>query len=346
MSETGASEALPPRPAYQPRHEVVGQQQPELDVGLLATIAAAVHVYLMQGREGASGAQTAETYHGRHRAEDKAQEAVPKPEPAPSEPEKASIKEGVQETEQNEPTPIFDRLQMEWGSQATRQASSAPPPQSVRLAHVITAQNLLPEPQPEPQPKVATEQAAVQSQPEHPKGLLGRLRHAWYAGMAAVTTYFTNPEKGRRRRILATSTALLGGAAAIGALLWLDGRIPDWQDQPGPVPSAAKPAGPPPNTEQFYDTLTPYGYRGEQYEWTAAANAVGPAQATPRLQHLIHVARDNGLIVDTWGSMDCGEWGIVSVTARLPDGTEKTYYDTPRKLALLQWYAGGMAPSV
>jgi hypothetical protein len=69
-----------------------------------------------------------------------------------------------------------------------------------------------------------------------------------------------------------------------------------------------------------------------------------PAEATPKLLRLIGHARENGLTVDTWGDPDCGRWGINSVTVYLPDGTEKLYYDTPRKLAILKWYAGGMAP--
>lgn len=348
MSETGASEAFPPRPGYQPRHEAAGQPAAEPDVGLLATIAAAVQIYLLRNGEGVQNATRAtEEYHGRHRAEDRGQETTPASEGPPPEPEESGPNTAnAEEVPQEEATPIFDRLRMAWGSQATLQAGNAPPPRpGARLAHAITAQNLLPESSPQPEVDTPNDATVVQTEPERPKGLIGRMRHAWYAGMAAITAYFANPEKGRRRRILATSTAVLGGVAATGALLWTSGRMPDWPDNPSPdwTPYVAPPAKAPQGTEQLCDAFTPYAYHGEQYEWTAAANTYGSVLATPWLQDLIHAARDNGLVVDTWGSVDCGQWGVTSVTASLPDGTEKTYYDTASKLALLQRYAAGSA---
>lgn len=169
------------------------------------------------------------------------------------------------------------------------------------------------------------------------------MQNAYYAGVAAVTAYFTDPEKGRRRRIVAWATVVAAGAVAGGLAAWLGS---DSGSHAPPAPGTTGPAGPQPNTEQFFDTIKPGStYHGETYEWGAAANNVGAGEATPNLLRLIDHARHDGLIVDTWGSPASGHWGIDSVTVTLPDGELKSYYDTPRKLAILQWYAGGMGPN-
>lgn len=206
-----------------------------------------------------------------------------------------------------------------------------------RLRHIIDDEELPAAPA-EGHPPEQAPPVPVPEQKE--RGLMAKLRHVWYAGAAAVGAFFAHPEKGERRRAVVRTAAVLGSVASVLLIAELADHAPDHIVQPPPM---AEPAGPPPNTEAFFDTIQPHKYSGEPYEWTVAANHVGAPEATPKLLRLIEYARGNGLSVDTWGDPDSGRWGISSVTVHLPDGAEKSYYDTPRKLAIMQWYAGGAA---
>lgn len=282
-------------------------------------------------------------YQGRHRAED-LQETGQAEEVSP-------LSEPRHEAGEESASPVAAELPEE---QASDLPSSIQVPERGRLRHIISDepedQSLTPG-QPSvlvvpAEEEVAEERLSSTAVTQEREGLFARLRSAWYAAGAVVSTYFTHPEKGRRRRIIARTVAALGGVAAALTIADLADHAPDHTVQP-PIPSepvVPEPTGPPPNTEHFFDELKPYHYNAEPYEWTAAANCVGPAEATPKLLRLIEYARQNGLVVDTWGDPACGHWGINSVTVQLPDGTEKSYYDTPRKLAILQWFAGGAGP--
>lgn len=196
---------------------------------------------------------------------------------------------------------------------------------------------------------------------EDKKSPLEKLRHAWYSGMAAVHGYFTDPEKGRRRRLVMAGAVVVGGAAVVGALAWANGYRPDWcgHGQPACPPQAAPSPEtfgttppetftplpdtfkPPHGTGLYFDSLQPQDYHGEQYEWSAIANTHGASEATPYSLGLIDKACNNGLCVDTWGDPNSGDWGVNSVTVQLSDGTPKSYYDTPSKLAIIQRFANG-----
>ncbi|MBX6334618.1 hypothetical protein IRY61_04755 [Candidatus Saccharibacteria bacterium] len=227
--------------------------------------------------------------------------------------------------------------------EASKEGESKPPnvPERGRLRHIITDdRQVVPSPRKDPpeEPKEEEKLSPVPVQKER-GGVFARLRRAWYAAGAAVSAFFAHPEKGGRRRAIVRTAAILGGVAAVLAAAEIADRAGDQIVQP-PAP---EPLGPAPNTEEFFDTLKPDNYNGEPYEWAAAANHVGPAEATPKLLQLIDHARHNGLTVDTWGDPARGRWGITNVTVHLPDGAAKSYYDTPHKLAILKWYAGGMA---
>lgn len=267
-------------------------------------------------------------YHGRHRLEDR-QETGQAEEVQPHKPRHEARQEPAAPPEEEEKAPEPPRFTYV--------------PEQGRLRHVITDDRPPIPPQPLPQEEPAEEpHPPVPAQKER-MGLFARMRHAWYAGAAAISTFFAHPEKGARRRAIARTVAVLGGVAAVLVAAELGDRAPDHVVQP---PAPPEPAGPSPNTGEFFDTLTPYQYNGEAYEWTAVANHLGAAEATPKLLRLIEHARDSGLAVDTWGDPDCGHWGINSVTICLPDGTQKSYYDTPRKLAILKWFAGGAGPDI
>ncbi len=213
--------------------------------------------------------------------------------------------------------------------------------------------------EPPTQPAPTREKQIVKK--EAKKSPLEKLRHAWYSGMAAVHGYFTDPEKGRRRRLVMAGTVVVGGAAVVGALAWANGYRPDWcgHGQPACPPQAAPPpetfSTPPPETFTpipdsfkpphgtglYFDSLQPHDYHGEQYEWSAIANTHGASEATPYSLGLIDKACSNGLCVDTWGDPNSGDWGVNSVTVQLSDGTPKSYYDTPSKLAIIQQFASG-----
>lgn len=282
-------------------------------------------------------------YRGRHRSENQEE----RQETAPAE----QSKEEAREPKQAEKSP-------EQAAPERKPVISVP--EQGRLRHIITDDSQI---RPHKPPKSQEEAPADKSKEKEGEekkaeegessfpvpaqaakkertGLLAWLRRAWYAGGAAISAFFAHPEKGRRRRALAQTAAILGGVAAVLAAAEFADRAPDRLVQP---PTAPEPAGPAPNTEEFFDALKPDAYNGEPYEWTAVANHVGPSQATPKLLRLIEYARTNGLTVDTWGDPDRGRWGITNVTVHLPDGTHKSYYDTPRKLAIIKWYAGGMA---
>ena len=281
-----------------------------------------------------------EPYHGRHRLEDREEAAAPV-----WRPEEGVTVPHAPRHEAPEPAPP---AVPEPPKQETPPPQMSVPEQG-RLRHIIDDDSQTASLQPSPEEASSEEQAEEVSSPmpaqRERTGLFSWLRRAWYAGGAAIGAFFAHPEKGARRRAVVRTAAILGGVAAVLAIAEFADRTPDHIVQPPVVPEPApQPAGPPPNTEEFFDMLKPYQYNGEPFEWTAAANHVGPAETTPKLLRLIGHARENGLTVDTWGDPDCGRWGINSVTVHLPDGTEKSYYDTPRKLAILKWYAGDMAP--
>jgi|GEM_PF-5146936 len=177
--------------------------------------------------------------------------------------------------------------------------------------------------------------AELPSPPAVPEriGPLRRMARTWrYAG-ALAGLYFGDPEKGRRRQVVAA----LGGLAVLGAAAWLLGAHHSHQEiqhAPSAVPEPS-----PPRTD-FFDRLQPSNYGGETYEWGALAHQVGALHATPDLLAMIGQADSHGAHVSTWGSPSSGHWGIVSVTVPLPGGGHKTYYDTPHKLAILQWFSG------
>ena len=200
------------------------------------------------------------------------------------------------------------------------------------------------EPQPEPPIYQGVMAESFEEPPEEPQVEEGRHRKknwfktAWYSGGAALANYFADPEKGRRRQ----AAAVLLGYAAVAAGLYLAGKGHfgfNWHEWSPKPPSAAPPAPPEvqPHTEQFYDTLQPHDYHGQAYEWGAAADSVGPPNATEHLQDLIQGARAQGAEVRTWGSEASGHWGISYVEVALPGGGSKTYYDTQHKLAIMQY---------
>ena len=145
-------------------------------------------------------------------------------------------------------------------------------------------------------------------------------------------------EFGERHRGIQVA-AVVGAYALAGAALWLTGhREFGWENpwdrqQPPAVEAPAKPA----LTKQFFDNLQPQNYHGETYEWGAVANQASPAQATPQLLEMIQKTESAGVQVNTWGAPAAGEWGIKDVTIFFTDGTHTTYYDTPHKLAIIQY---------
>lgn len=201
------------------------------------------------------------------------------------------------------------------------------------------------EPNLEPEPTLFEEPAEepVAERAEEPTAEEGHrkkrgLKAAWYAGGAALATYFADPEKGRRRQAV---TVLLG-YAAVAAAAYLAGKGQfgfNWHEWNLKPPSHVPPAPPEahPHTEQFYDNLQPHNYHGQAYEWGAAADTVGPPNATEHLQDLIQGARAQGAEVHTWGSEASGNWGISYVEVPLPGGGSKAYYDTQHKLAIMQY---------
>jgi len=163
------------------------------------------------------------------------------------------------------------------------------------------------------------------------RGVLGWLRHAWYAGGAAIGAYFYHPEKGRRRRVVARVATVVG---VVGLVLWLN---PEFGDRSPEMPDGAQPPAPPPNTRQHFDNLQPANYEGQHYEWGAAADDYGAKSASPQVLSMIQDARATpGVQVDTWGNPASGHWGINDITVNFDDGSQKTYYDTRHKWAILQ----------
>jgi len=222
-----------------------------------------------------------------------------------------------------------------------------------RLQNVITGLDILPE---VPEDVITgldilfeeeVEQAAPPVEPAPQKaGLLGRTGHIWRRANVAVASYFSDPEKGRRRQIAAT----LGLYALLGSTAWLLGHHPFGEHeqygagQPSTtIPTSPVPVAPnqPPHDAPFFDNLYPSNYHGEAYEWSTAADQFGPAYATQELQEMIGYARQSGVSIDTWGSAAQGHWGITSITVPLDGGGYQTYYDTPHKLAILQYFSAG-----
>lgn len=202
-------------------------------------------------------------------------------------------------------------------------------------------------------------------------GFFDKIKSAWYAAGAAVGSYFSDPEKGRRRKAL----AVIGALAVAGTAALLIGHdfgdragnnatpptpAPPETPQPEPEPPTVTPEPPEPPTEPpdqppkqpedkkpdypHYDDHPadtdgempePYGYHGQPYEWSIAADLSSPENATPMLMEMIENARARGVQVETWGDTCSGYWGITSVTVDTAEGCE-TYYDTPSKMAVLQ----------
>ena len=193
-----------------------------------------------------------------------------------------------------------------------------------------------------PPPEEAEGQLAVQAGPqitqnlEPPKDQPRRpLTNPLLVAGAALGTWLSHPEKGRRRQVLAT----LGVYAVIGTAAWLSGHHPVQESYTALPPEALpppKPAGPG-FTQAFVDQLKPQNYHGQKYEWGAVAAQVGPAEATATVLEMVQDARGQGAQVDTWGSVRSGHWGIGDITVKFADGSHKSYYDTPHKLALLQY---------
>lgn len=265
-------------------------------------------------------------YTGKHRKEDK--ERPPEPTPA-AEP----VEIRPEETE-GEATPTPGQLP----AQAKLPPKMALPPikrrQPPRAEH--------------PAPAEAKHRAQEVEQPQERAATMGPLKRAWYAAGAAVGTYFSHPEKGRRRRLVAIGGAVLAAGAA--AFLYahsheeLKEHITPSQPSSSPAETPSTPpssASCPPvqHNAQFYNDLQPKHYHGEPYEWYAIANQTGPDNASSTLRHMISDARSGGVQVHTWGNPQGANWGISSVTVELSNGSHKTYYDTPHKLAILQYYS-------
>lgn len=190
------------------------------------------------------------------------------------------------------------------------------------------------------------------------------LSDKWRRANVAFTTYFGDPEKGRKRQIV----AMLGGLALLGAIGFIASNFSTWRhglDEsplPSPEPVSAVPPGEPPSPPQsplpspptsqipyappavppaFYiENLQPENYQGEAYEWGALENQVGSADATPQLLDMIATARKSGVHVVTWGDTSGDYWGITSVTTPVAGCRTETYYDTQHKLAILKYFSG------
>jgi len=211
---------------------------------------------------------------------------------------------------------------------------------------VITGLDILFEPE-EPEPPTTPSEPVPQK-----TGIWARATRPWRRANAAFASYFNHPEKGRRRQIAAT----LGFYAVLGATAWAVGHhlFGEHEHYGPPQPTTSIPTNPVPtppvesppmpqgvHDAPFYDNLYPTNYHGETFEWSTAANQFGPAYATHELQEMIDHARQSGVSVDVWGNTSGDRWGINSVTVPLDGGGYQTYYDTPHKLAILQYYSEG-----
>jgi hypothetical protein len=219
-----------------------------------------------------------EPYHGRHRLEDQEEAVSPV-----WRPEEEVTVPCAPRHEVPEPAPPATPEPPE------KQAAPLPPvpvsvPEQGRLRHVIDDDSQIAPSQPSPEETSSEDQAEEDLSPSIPvqakkekTGPFSWLRRAWYVGGAAVSVFFTDPEKGARRRAIAQVAAILGGIAAVFTAAEFADRAPDHIVQQPVVPEPApQPAGPPPNTEEFFDMLKPYKYNGEPYEWAAAANRPKP----------------------------------------------------------------------
>ncbi len=161
------------------------------------------------------------------------------------------------------------------------------------------------------------------------------LSQAWWTAGGTIGAWLAHPEKGRRRQIIAT----LGMYAAVGTAAWLLGHPPNEHHQTAAtsLPPQDTTPHPPAFNQAFTDNLKPEDYEGQTYEWGAVADDYGAANATSELSEMIKGARAQGAHVGTWGDAGSGHWGISDVTVYFPDGSQKSYYDTPHKLALLQY---------
>lgn len=175
------------------------------------------------------------------------------------------------------------------------------------------------------------EAAAAQPQPKpEQKQRSPWLANPLLAAAVALKSWLSHPEKGRRRK----TAAAIGILALAGTAAWLAGRL---FLEDAPPPPAAVPPSKPGFAREIFDNLKPENYEGQRYEWGAAANDYSPAAATPEVLGMIDDARCMGATVNTWGNVGSGHWGISGITLDFTDGTQKTYYETEGKWAILQY---------
>ncbi|HEY5805987.1 MAG TPA: hypothetical protein VIS56_01205 [Candidatus Saccharimonadales bacterium] len=176
----------------------------------------------------------------------------------------------------------------------------------------------------------------LEEHPPEPVSFASRLTDKWRRAGKALGLYFRNPEKGRRRQI----ATVLGGYALLGLAAWVFGHASN-EDHSKPQAKPTSPATTPSEkpTQSFIDSLKPEDYDNQPYEWGAVADQASPADATPTILDMVEDARKQGAKVEMWGDVHSGHWGITSITVEFSDGTQKTYHDTPHKLAILQYFS-------